>query len=128
MSVEGPLCAFEIALDLIPAPKARPTKVKGKLELAALMPLSRDFAFVVDRKVRAADLLKAAETADRALIAAVTLFDVYEGSNIAAGKKSMAIEVTLQPRDKTLTDLEIEALCAKIVAEVGKKTGAVLRG
>ncbi len=128
LKVEGPHCGFEITLDAIPAPKAKPTKSRPKLDLAALMPLTRDFAFVVERRVRAGDIVKAAETADRALIAGAAVFDVYEGANIAHDKKSVAIAVTVQPRDKTLTDAEIEALSARIIAEVGRKTGAVLRG
>ncbi len=128
LDASGPLVAFEIVLDEIPAPKARPTKVKGKLELSGFMPLERDFAFVVDRGVRAADILRAAQGAERAMIADVNVFDVYEGPGVPEGKKSVAIAVTLQPREKTLTDAEIDAVAGKIVAEVGKKTGASLRG
>ncbi|MEA2898374.1 MAG: phenylalanyl-tRNA synthetase beta chain, partial [Bradyrhizobium sp.] len=87
-----------------------------------------DFAFIVDRSVKAGDIVRAAQGADRKLIADVTVFDVYEGKGIDAGKKSIAIAVTLQPREKTLTDQEIEAVAARIVAEVTKKTGGVLRG
>ena len=83
---------------------------------------------MVDRAVRAADLVRAAQSADRKLIAGVTVFDVYEGAGIEAGKKSIAIAVTLQPRDKTMTDAEIEAVVGKIVAEVTKRTGGTLRG
>jgi phenylalanyl-tRNA synthetase beta chain len=57
----------------------------------------------------------------------VTVFDVYEGIGIDPGKKSIAIAVTIQPRDKTMTDAEIDALGQKIVAEVGKRTGGTLR-
>ncbi len=128
LGADGPLAAFEIALDDIPAPRARPTKAKGKLELSDFMPLERDFAFVADRGVRAADILRAAEGADRALITHAEVFDVYEGTGIPEGKKSVAIAVTIQPREKTLTEAEIEAAAAKIIAEVGRKTGAVLRG
>lgn len=128
LDVSGPLCGFEIVLDAIPAPKARPTKVKPKLDLAGLMPLERDFAFVVDRAVQAGDILKAAQAADRALIVSASVFDVYQGVGIPDGKKSVAISVVLQPRDKTLTDVEIEKVSEKIVADVSKKTGAALRG
>ena len=128
LDVEGPLVAFEITLDDIPAPKAKPTKVKAKLDLAELMPLERDFAFVVARDVKAADIVKAAQGADRVLVTGVNVFDIYEGVGIPEGKKSVAIAVTLQPREKTLTDVEIEAAAGKIVAEVTKKTGAALRG
>jgi phenylalanyl-tRNA synthetase beta chain len=128
LDVSGPLCGFEIVLDAIPAPKAKPTKVKPKLELANLMPLERDFAFIVDAKVQAGDILKAAQAADRQLLTGASVFDVYQGTGTPDGKKSVAISVTLQPRDKTLTDSEIETVMSKIVAEVTKKTGAVLRG
>ncbi len=128
LDVSGPLCGFEILLDAIPAPKAKPTKVKPKLELADLMPLERDFAFIVDGAVQAGDILKAAQAADRALVTGANVFDVYQGAGIPDGKKSVAISVILQPREKTLTDVEIDAVMARIVAEVAKKTGAVLRG
>ncbi len=128
LDVEGPLAGFEILLDNLPSPKAKPTKTKPKLELSDLQPLSRDFAFLVDRSAPAGDLVKAVQGADRALIADVRVFDVYEGSGVPEGKKSVGVAVVLQPRDKTLTDVEIEATAQKIVAEAGKKTGAVLRG
>jgi len=124
----GPLAAFEITLDLIPAPKARPTKAKPKLDLPDFHPVERDFAFIVDKSVRAGDLIKAAQGADRNLIVNVGVFDLYAGAGVPEGKKSVALNVTLQPREKTLTDAEIEAVAQKIVAEAGKKTGATLRG
>jgi phenylalanyl-tRNA synthetase beta chain len=98
------------------------------LELSPFQPVSRDFAFIVDRSVKAGDIVRAAQSADKKLISDVTVFDVYEGKGIDGDKKSIAIAVTLQPREKTLTDQEIEAVAAKIVAEVTKKTGGVLRG
>ncbi|MFT4096224.1 MAG: phenylalanine--tRNA ligase subunit beta [Rhodoblastus sp.] len=128
LDVEGPLCGFEITLDHVPAPKAKPTKIKPKLDLSDLMPLERDFAFVVDRSTRAGDLLKAVLGADRTLIADANVFDIYEGAGVPEGKKSVAVSVRLEPREKTLTDAEIEAVAAKIVAEATKKTGAALRG
>ena len=128
VDAEGPLAGFEIVLDELPPPKAKPTKTKPKLELSELMPLDRDFAFLVDRAVRAGDIVKAAQGADRALITNVVVFDVYEGTGIPADMKSIAVAVTLQPREKTLTEAEIDAISAKIIAEVSKKTSAVLRG
>jgi phenylalanyl-tRNA synthetase beta chain len=123
----GPLVGFEVILERIPDAKAKPTRAKPALELSAFQPVERDFAFVVERSVKAADIVRAAQSADRKLIAGVSVFDVYEGKGIEPGKKSIAIAVTLQPRDKTMTDAEIEALAAKIVGEVGKRTGGVLR-
>ncbi len=127
LDAEGPLVAFEVILERIPEAKAKPTRAKATLDLSPFQPVERDFAFVVERSVKAADIVRAAQSTDRKLISAVSVFDVYEGPGIEAGKKSIAIAVTLQPRDKTLTDAEIEALAAKIVAEVGKRTGGVLR-
>ena len=124
---EGPVVAFEVILEKIPEPKPKPTRAKPVLELFPFQPVARDFAFVVDRTVKAADILRATQSVDRKLIANVTVFDVYEGKGIEPGKKSVAIAVTLQPREKTMTDEEIDAVAAKIVAEVGKRTGGALR-
>jgi phenylalanyl-tRNA synthetase beta chain len=128
LDATGPVVAFEILLDALPAPKARATRAKPKLDLSDFQPLERDFAFIVDQNVKAADLIKAAQSADRQMIVNVGVFDLYEGPGVPEGKKSVAINVTLQPREKTLTDVEIEALSGKLVAEVAKKTGATLRG
>jgi len=127
LDAEGPLVVFEVILERIPEPRAKPTRAKPALELSPFQPVERDFAFVVDRAVRAGDLVRAAQTADRKLITSVNVFDVYEGEGIGPGKKSIAIAVTLQPREKTMTDQEIEAIAAKIVAEVAKRTGGTLR-
>ena len=78
--------------------------------------------------MKAADLVRAAQNVDKKLITSVSVFDVYEGKGIDPGKKSIAIAVTIQPREKTMTDEEIEAVAAKIVAEVSKRTGGTLRG
>ena len=128
MDVAGPIVGCEIILDNIPAPKSRATKAKLRLELSDFMPLQRDFAFIVDQTVEAGDIVRAASGADRALIAGVVVFDIYAGQGVPAGKKSVAVAATIQPRDRTLTDGDIEALSSKIVADVGRKTGAVLRG
>ncbi|MGA8969008.1 MAG: phenylalanine--tRNA ligase subunit beta [Pseudolabrys sp.] len=127
LRAEGPLVAFELILEIIPEPKARPTRAKPLLELSPFQPVERDFAFVVDNAVKAADIVRAAQSVDRKLVSNVTVFDVYEGKGIEPGKKSIAIAVTIQPREKTMTDAEIDALSAKIVAEVTKRTGGVLR-
>ena len=128
LGAEGPLVVFETILERIPQPKQKATRARPVLELSPFQPVERDFAFVVDRAVKAADIVRAAQSVDRKLITNVNVFDVYEGPGIDPAKKSIAIAVTLQPRDHTLTDQEIEAVAAKIVAEVGKKTGGVLRG
>jgi phenylalanyl-tRNA synthetase beta chain len=127
LGAEGPLVAFEVILEKIPEGKAKPTRAKPVLDLSPFQPVVRDFAFVVERAVKAADLVRAAQNVDRKLIAGVGVFDVYEGQGIDPGKKSIAIAVTIQPREKTMTEAEIDALAGKIVAEVGKRTGGVLR-
>ena len=127
LDADGPFVAFEVILERIPEPKAKAKRAKSALDLSQFQPVERDFAFVVERNVKAADIVRAAASADRKLITGVNVFDLYEGKGIEPGKKSIAIAVTLQPRDKTMTDAEIEALAAKIVAEVGKRTGGVLR-
>jgi phenylalanyl-tRNA synthetase beta chain len=127
LGVDAPIAAFELYLDAVPTAKR---KGAGKLALDAsdLQPVRRDFAFLLDANVQAGDLVRAALGADRALISEVGVFDVFTGAGVPDGKKSLAIEVTLQPREKTLTDAEIEAVAAKIVAAVTKATGGELRG
>jgi len=127
LGADGPLMAFEVILDRVPEARQKATRAKPVLELSPFQPVSRDFAFIVDRNVKAGDIVRAAQGADRKLIADVTVFDVYEGKGIDNHKKSVAIAVTIQPREKTLTDQEIDAIAAKIVAEVSKKTAGVLR-
>ncbi|KQT70858.1 phenylalanine--tRNA ligase subunit beta [Methylobacterium sp. Leaf465] len=127
LDLKGQLVAFEITLDAVPLPKYRPTKVKPALALSDFQPISRDFAFVVGRDVAAGDVVKAAQAAERKLIAGIDVFDLYEGVGIPEGAKSVAIAVRLQPVDRTLTDAEIEVVSARIVAEVARKTGATLR-
>ncbi len=128
MKAEGPLVAFEVMLEKIPDAKAKPTRAKPMLELSPFQPVERDFAFIVDQTVKAGDIVRTAQSADTKLISNVTVFDLYEGKGIEPGKKSVAIAVTIQPREKTMTDPEIEALAQKIVAEITKKTGGTLRG
>ncbi len=127
MDVEGPVFGFEVALDLIPEGKSKTTKTRPAMDVADLLPLTRDFAFVVEDSVTAEALLKAVRGAEKKLITKVTLFDVYQGKGVAEGHKSLAVEVTLQPREKTLTDDEIAAVSARIVAQVEKATGGALR-
>jgi phenylalanyl-tRNA synthetase beta chain len=127
LDADGPMAAFELYLDALPKQKK---KGAGRSALGAsdLQAVRRDFAFLVDTSVPAGDLIKAARSADKALITDVGLFDVFTGKGVPEGKKSLAIEVTLQPREKTLTDKEIDAVAEKIVASVVKVTGGELRG
>ncbi|TPM99398.1 phenylalanine--tRNA ligase subunit beta [Mesorhizobium sp. B2-1-3A] len=128
LDVSGPLCGFEVFVDAVPEPKAKPTKTKPKLELSAFQAVKRDFAFVVDKAIEAGTLVRAALAADKKLITGVSVFDIFEGAALGEGKKSIAIEVAIQPVEKTLTDEDFEALAKRIVENVGKQTGGVLRG
>ena len=127
LDAEGPLAGFEIVLEAIPTPRTRATRTKPPLVASDLQPVHRDFAFVVDRDVAAARIVRAAESVDRKLVAAVSVFDVFESEALGDGKRSVAIEVTLQPSERTLTDEDIDAAALKIVAAVEKATGGTLR-
>jgi phenylalanyl-tRNA synthetase beta chain len=125
LDLPGAAVGFEVFLDAIPDPKR---KKKGVPDLSAFQPLRRDFAFLVDATVPAETLVRAARGAERNLIVDVSLFDRYAGDRLPEGKVSLALEVTLQPRETSLTEAEIEAVGDRIVAAVAKATGAVLRG
>ncbi|CCE98355.1 phenylalanyl-tRNA synthetase beta chain PheT [Sinorhizobium fredii HH103] len=127
LDVSGPIAGFEIYVDAMPEPKKKTTRTKPALELSPFQAVKRDFAFVVDKTVEAAAIARAASGADRKLVTGVNVFDVFEGSSLGDGKKSIAIEVTIQPVERTLTDEDFEALTARIVANVAKSTGGVLR-
>ncbi len=127
LDVKGPAAAFEIYFDNLPAAKPKKSAAKPHLVLSALQAVARDFAFVVDADVDASRVINAAYAADKTLITEVSLFDVYEGKGVGEGKKSLAINVVLQPVDKTLTDAEIEAVADKVIAGVVKATGGELR-
>lgn len=123
LGVDGPVLAFELFLNALPAHKTRAGKSKAKLDLSPLMPLTRDFAFVMSADKPASDIVRAVAGADKALITDVAVFDRYQGPGVADGQVSLALQVTLQPRDKTLTEAEIEALSAKVIATVAKQGG-----
>ena len=123
LDADGPMVAFEIVLDNVPEPRGKSGKARGSTDLSAFMPLTRDFAFVVEDGKPVGDLVRAATGADKALIADVRVFDVYRGKGVEDGFKSVALEVVIQPRDATLAEAEIEALTAKVVAAVEKQGG-----
>ncbi|MCQ8242273.1 phenylalanine--tRNA ligase subunit beta [Rhizosaccharibacter radicis] len=125
VGLDMPAAAVELFLDAVPDPKRRR---KGAPELPSLQPVRRDFAFVVGQEVTAEAVLRAARGAERSLIAGVSLFDVFEGGTLGEGRKSLAIEVVFQPRERSLTENELEAASNKVMAAVAKATGAVLRG
>lgn len=127
MDIAGPAAVFEVFPDSIPAPRRKGT-AKGALVTSDYQPVRRDFAFLVDRAVEAASIVKAAEAAEKGLISRVSVFDIFVGQGVPDGKKSLGIEITLTPLDRTLTEAEIEQVSAKVVAQVKKATGAELRG
>ncbi|GBR00789.1 phenylalanine--tRNA ligase subunit beta [Acetobacter oeni] len=121
---DAPVVAFEVFPDRIGDPKRRR---KAAPNLSVLQPLRRDFAFLVANDVPVETILRAARGAERKLVTGVSLFDIYEGSKLPEGQKSVGIEVTLQPQDTSLTDAEIEKISDKIVAAVMKATNGTLR-
>ncbi|NKX45514.1 phenylalanine--tRNA ligase subunit beta [Roseicyclus persicicus] len=127
MDVKGPAMAFTLFPEEIPLPKAAGAS-RGAVEMPEFQAVERDFAFVVEAGVEAAVLVNAAAGADKALIEEVRVFDEFVGGALGEGRKSVAITVRLQPRDKTLTEDEIEAVAAKIVDKVAKASGGTLRG
>ncbi|EUC00574.1 Phenylalanyl-tRNA synthetase beta chain [Rhizobium sp. CF080] len=127
LDVSGALCGFEVFLDAMPEPKKKATRTKPPLELSPFQVVKRDFAFVVSSDVEAGAIVKAAVTADRKLITGVNVFDVFEGASLGEGRKSVAIEVLIQPVERTLTDEDFDALTGKIVTNVEKTTGGTLR-
>jgi phenylalanyl-tRNA synthetase beta chain len=130
MDVKGPAVAFTIFLENAPFPK-KSGAARGALQTSDLQAVERDFAFVVDAQVEAETMLRAARGADKKLIESASVFDVFAGkqaiSGLGIGKKSVAISVRLQPVQKTLTDEDIDAVAAKVIAAVEKATGGTLR-
>ncbi len=123
LDADGPILGFEIVLDAVPEPRGQKSKARGPADMPNLMPLTRDFAFLVDEAVASGDLVRAVRAADKALVAEVRVFDVYRGPGVIEGSKSLALEVVIQPRDATLTESEIEALSTRIIAAVGNIGG-----
>jgi phenylalanyl-tRNA synthetase beta chain len=126
MNVEGPIVGFEVFIENIPATRSKGPS-RSLLKLDALQSVNRDFAFIVDQELQAEKLIRAAQGADKALVTAVQLFDEYAGKGIPEGKKSLGIAVTIQPRNQTLTDEELETISDKIISKIMKDTGGYLR-
>jgi phenylalanyl-tRNA synthetase beta chain len=124
--VAGPVAAFEAFLEALP-PERKKGARRTALQAADLLPVHRDFAFVLDQDVPAGDVVKAVRAVDRKLIANVNVFDLFQSESLGPGKKSLALEVALQPTEKTLTDEEIEAVAAKVIEAVRKATGGEIR-
>jgi len=127
MGAAGPIVAIEVFLDNLAPPKARKLVTRSQLNLASLQKVERDLAFVVSADISADLVVAAARTADKILIKEVRVFDVFSGGNLKADQKSMAITVVLQPRDRTLTDVEIDDVTGRVIDKVARKTGATLR-
>ena len=128
LDIKGPVVAFEILLDEVPTPKAKGTKARPAFTASDLQAVERDFSFEVADDVTADVLLRAAKGADKKLITAVDVFDVFKGGDLEDGSKSVSLKVHLQPLDKTLTDQEIDVVSDKVIAAVAKSTGGKLRG
>lgn len=127
MEASGPLAAFEVFLDAVPVRKPRSTSARPPLRLSPFQPVERDFAFVLNEDVPAARVIEAAKAADPTLITDVRVFDVFAGASLASGKKSLAISVTIQPTERTLTEADLEAVSMRIAERVEQATGGVLR-
>ena len=127
LDVRGRAVGFEVFLDNLP-PRRDKGSTRPPLHLESLQPVRRDFAFLVDADVQSGDLLRAARSTDRDVITDVALFDVYEGKNVEEGKKSLAIQVTLQPTESTFTDAEIDEFSGQDRRGSGKGDRGTLRG
>jgi len=128
LDLDFPLAAFELFIDAIPVPKKKTGRTRPALAISDFPAVERDYAFIIDDDLPADELVRAAQGADKKLITNVSVFDLYDGEGVGEGKKSLAISVRLEPRDRTLTDAEIDAVAQKLVANVKKVTGGELRG
>ncbi|MEM9754980.1 MAG: phenylalanine--tRNA ligase subunit beta [Pseudomonadota bacterium] len=126
LDVKGLVMAFTLWPEAIPMAR-KSTANRGALHISDLQAVERDFAFVVDAKVEAAALVRAAAGADKDLIEGVSVFDEFIGGNLGDGRKSIALSVRLQPRDRTLTEADIDAVAALVVDKVIQATGGTLR-
>lgn len=124
--LDGPAAAAQIFLDALPPKRGGNGRMRPAYTPPALQAVKRDFAFLVPEALEADRLLRAVRGADKAAIASVSLFDVFTGQGVAQGEKSLALEVVLQPTEKSFTDEELKAIGDRIVAAAGK-LGARLR-
>ena len=127
MGIKNAVVGFEVFLENIPAARKKGTS-KSLLNISPLQPLAKDFAFVVKEDVLAEDVLRAAKSADKKLITAAEIFDIYVGQGVEEGHKSLALTITIQPAEETLTEEQIEALMNNVIDAVANKCGGVLRG
>lgn len=127
MGIKFPVVAFELFVEALPLKKAKKSAAKKLLKTSSFQPINRDFAFVVKDAITGDACLRAITSADKKLITDANIFDVYVGQGVDDGCKSLAINVTLSPFDKTLTDEEIETVSQKIITAVETKVGGRLR-
>jgi phenylalanyl-tRNA synthetase beta chain len=127
LDMKDTVVGFEVFIESVPEPKKKNGTAFPLVELSQFMPVRRDFAFIVDQATDADLIARTIKLTDRELISDVTIFDVYAGKGVVPGKKSIAVAVTLQPKDRTLTDADIESISKKIVDAVSAKAGATLR-
>ena len=118
---------FEVFLDNIPQSRKKIREVKPQFIVSDYQKVVRDFAFVIDEKYKSSEIVNLVQNVDKELIKNVKIFDVYQGGNIDSGKKSIAFSVTLEPKDKTLGENDIDQMCKKIISTVQESTGATLR-
>tara|TARA_Y100001934_G_C12386351_1_gene796190 strand:+ start:10768 stop:13173 length:2406 start_codon:yes stop_codon:yes gene_type:complete len=124
----GPAAGFEVFIDDVPQPKKKAGKARSSLHISTFQPVHRDLAFVIDKSIGADQILRAVKGTDKGLVSDAGVFDVYEDASLGEGRKSVAVWLTLQPADRTMTDEEIESVAASVVANVEKQTGGTLRG
>jgi len=118
---------FEIFLDNIPESRKKIREAKPQFVVSDYQKVVRDFAFVIDEKYSSGEIISLVKKIDKELIKSVKVFDVYQGDNIDDGKKSIAFNVILEPKDKTLSDKDIDQISKKIILTVQESTGATLR-
>lgn len=127
LDIEGPLVGFEVMISNIPLPRTKAGSSRGALKVSDFQAVERDFAFVVNKEVLSEQIIKVIKSVDKKLIDNISVFDIYQGPGIDDDKKSVAVNVRLQPAEKTMTDEEIDTIRQQIITAVDKKTGGKLR-
>jgi phenylalanyl-tRNA synthetase beta chain len=125
--IKKSIYAFEVFYDNLPSPKPKKSFSKGSFEISNLQKVNRDFAFIFDKDIQAQNIIGTIKKADKKYIKDISIFDIYEGEHIEAGKKSVALKVTLEPQEKTFTDEEIDNISNKIISSVENSFNAKLR-
>ena len=127
LNIDFDIVVFEVFLDKLPATVFKHQFSKSELKVSSLMPIKRDFAFLIDKSVPAKNIIDSVKKKNSKLISDVKIFDVYKGEGVSSELISVGIEITIQPRESSMKDEEIEKICSEIIAEVNKSTGAILR-